>query len=180
MTCGCTLNGHLVELRSRHLRKTTVFTCNHKGLLPTTRSQRTRARRSKQSLCLMPLALHVDCCSVHKRYGCPSQIGSSPQAGLVATSPPPCGGSPMLQSGGQKHKGPTNGPRGCITRAISGVPDTSEQGTKSIVQMFVFFLGGVNHSFAKKPKFDFVVCHSRSHIKKSACCTTKKADSPFL
>ena len=58
---------------SGHLGPTTFFACNHNGVGPTTRSQQTHACRSNQTLCPMPLALHADSCSAHKRYGCPSQ-----------------------------------------------------------------------------------------------------------
>ena len=40
------------------------------------------------------------------------------------------GGSPTLQSGGQKEMWATSGPSGYITPAIWGVPKASQQGTK--------------------------------------------------
>ena len=52
---------------SGHLGPTTLFTCNHNGAGPTTRSRQTHACRSNQTLCPMPS------CSAHKRHGCPSQ-----------------------------------------------------------------------------------------------------------
>ena len=94
---------------------------------------------------------------------------SAPQVGLVATSPLLYGGSPTLQSGGQKHQWPTSGSSGTCrlppsphfragdknTRGPqldrfatsplpSGGPNTLEQGTTSALVSLVVLLG-VNH-----------------------------------
>ena len=39
----------------------------------------------------------------------------------------------MLHSGGQNQQWPTNGQFGCITPAVSGVPNALERGTKLAV-----------------------------------------------
>ena len=59
------------------------------------------------------------------------KIRSRPLVGKVAMSPLPSRGSPMLQSGGQNQKWPTSGQSGYATRAVSGIPTTSERGAKS-------------------------------------------------
>ena len=56
---------------SGDLGPTTFFACNHNGVGPNTRNRRAHACRSKHSLCPMPLALHADSCSAHKRHGYP-------------------------------------------------------------------------------------------------------------
>ena len=56
-----------------------------------------------------------------------TKIRSGPQVGLVA------GGSPMLQSGGQNQKWRTSGLSDYITLAVRGVPNASQQGTKTEV-----------------------------------------------
>ena len=60
-------------------------------------------------------------------------IRRGPQLGLVATSPLPCGRSPMLQSGEQNHHWPTSWPGGCITLAVLGVRNALKRKTKSEV-----------------------------------------------
>ena len=72
---------------SGHLGPTTFFACNHNGVGPTTRSRQTRACRSNQTLCAMPLALHADSCSRQKRYGCPSQATLPSLESIVGRSP---------------------------------------------------------------------------------------------
>ena len=58
------------------------------------------------------------------------KISTAPDVGRLATYPLPCGGSPMLQSGGHNQQCPTNGRISYITRATEGVPNTSERGRK--------------------------------------------------
>ena len=61
------------------------------------------------------------------------RIRSGPQVGKVAKCPLPPGGSPPLQSGGQKQKWPTSGQGGYITPAAWRVPTASERGAGSEV-----------------------------------------------
>ena len=62
------------------------------------------------------------------RFRAGGGIRSGPLVGKVATSPLPCRGSPLLQSGGQNQKWPTCGQGGYVTPAVSGIPTASERG----------------------------------------------------
>ena len=53
------------------------------------------------------------------------KIRSGPQVGKMATSPLPYRGSRPLLSGGQYQKWPTSGQSGYLTRAVSGIPNSS-------------------------------------------------------
>ena len=55
--------------------------------------------------------------------------------GLVATSPLPFGGSPILHNGGQKQKWPTSGPSGYITPVVWEVAMAHEGGGSSYANL---------------------------------------------
>ena len=65
-----------------------------------------------------------------QRFKARDKIRSAPQVGGLAT-PLPFGGSPTLQSRGQYHKCPTSLQIGFVTTTNWGVPNGSEQRTKS-------------------------------------------------
>ena len=65
------------------------------------------------------------------RFSAGGKIRRGQQVGKVATSPLPSRGSQPLQSGGQNQKWPTSGQSGYVTPAVSGIPTTSERGSKS-------------------------------------------------
>ena len=80
-------------------------------------------------------------CCVHNRFYLRgprcftrhAKIRSGPQVGRGATQPTLSRGSPMLQSAEQNQRWDIRGPRGYMTTPIWGVPNASEQGTKSEV-----------------------------------------------
>ena len=59
------------------------------------------------------------------RFRAGGKIRSGPQVGKMATSPLPYRGSRPLLSGGQYQKWPTSGQSGYLTRAVSGIPNSS-------------------------------------------------------
>ena len=61
------------------------------------------------------------------------EIRGEPLVGKALTSPLPARVSPPLHGGGQNQKWPTCGQSGYVTRAVSGIPTTSERGAKSEV-----------------------------------------------
>ena len=60
-------------------------------------------------------------------------VSSGPQVGRMATNLPRYWMSAMLRTGGEGRRWPTNGLGGDIPLAAWGVPNASEQGTKSEV-----------------------------------------------
>ena len=74
-------------------------------------------------------------CRIGEPHRCRAggKIRKGPQVGKLATSPLPYRGAPLLQSGGQNQKWPTNGQIGYLTPAASGSPTAAERGAKSQV-----------------------------------------------